>query len=297
MIGLEVTTIRPSLRLSGIGKAALWVPTQRINYVPQPPVPAYGYDMTVWQMANYSQSTSGLATRGYQLQPRSMLWFGGWNIERMCQSYQFNPACDRPQQLDWRPETLVSQIMGMLTLNVSGLRLYNFFGNMPGVYTAGLGWQNNNPAYNAMNPFVSPKQWAAMAHTNLLIKLRDDTELQPPANKPYYGPMFLTDAHTSAAYGNELKIVCASEMPYGQFRVNLPAISGGSMIRYDLTAYSLRVSTMSGNPSTDTEEFCPTPGKVTTFVALPPVPAVNPIDQITAFGPPTTLPFGASKIS
>jgi hypothetical protein len=263
------------------------------DYVPQPPSGIYGADASVWQWANYSQSSSGLLSRGYQLQPRSMLWGAGLNYTAFCQSFQFNPACDHPTQLLWRPETIVAQIVAMLTLNVSGLRLYNYDGNTALDFGNCCAWNSPGTGLGAgINPFVSSKQWAAMAHTNALIKLREDTELQPPANKPYFGPMFLTDAHTSAAYGNELKILCASEMPYGSFTVNLPAIANGSVLKYILTGYSLTVTQLSGNPSTDTDEFCSCPGRTTVYVAQP--PGVNALNSIT-FGPPAPLPFGAAK--
>jgi hypothetical protein len=263
------------------------------DYVPQPPSGIYGADASVWQWANYSQSSSGLLSRGYQLQPRSMLWGAGLNYTAFCQSFQFNPACDHPTQLLWRPETIVAQIVAMLTLNVSGLRLYNYDGNTALDFGNCCAWNSPGTGLGAgINPFVSSKQWAAMAHTNALIKLREDTELQPPANKPYFGPMFLTDAHTSAAYGNELKILCASEMPYGSFTVNLPAIANGSVLKYILTGYSLTLTQLSGNPSTDTDEFCSSPGRTTVYVAQP--PGVNALNSIT-FGPPAPLPFGAAK--
>jgi len=263
------------------------------DYVPQPPNGIYGADASVWLWANYSQSSSGLLSRGYQLQPRSMLWGAGLNYTAFCQSFQFNPACDHPTQLLWRPETIVAQIIAMLTLNVSGLRLYNFDGNTTLDYGNCCGWNSPGTGLGAaINPFVSSKQWAAMAHTDALIKLREDTELQPPANKPYLGPMFLTDAHTSATYGNELKILCASEMPYGSFSVNLPAISNGTVLKYILTGYSLTVTQLSGNPATDTDEFCSSPGRTTVYVAQP--PGVNVLNNIT-FAPPVPLPFGASK--
>jgi len=263
------------------------------DYVPQPPSGIYGPDASVWQWANYSQSSSGLLSRGYQLQPRSMLWGAGLNYTAFCQSFQFNPACDHPTQLLWRPETIVAQIVAMLTLNVSGLRLYNYDANTALDFGNCCGWNSPGTGLGAaINPFVSSKQWAAMAHTDALIKLREDTELQPPANKPYFGPMFLTDAHTSATHGNELKILCASEMPYGSFTVNLPAIANGSVLKYILTGYSLTVTQLSGNPSTDTDEFCSSPGRTTVYVAQP--PGVNALDSIT-FGPPAPLPFGAAK--
>jgi hypothetical protein len=264
------------------------------NYVPAPPTPIFGPDASVWQWANYSFSTSGLATRGYQLQPRSMLWGAGPDGRQYCPSFQLNPMCDRPSQLDWRPETIVAQLIAMLTVSVSGLRLYNFTGNMTTIFSNDCcGWNAPGTGSGAgINPFTSPKQWAAMAHTNALIKLREDTELQPPANKPYLGPLFLTDAHTSTTYGNELKILCASEMPYGSFSVNLPRISGGSVLKYILTGYSLTVTQLSGNPSTDTDEFCSSPGRTTVYVAQP--PGVNVLNNVT-FAPPSPLPFGAAK--
>jgi hypothetical protein len=266
------------------------------DYVPQPPFPIYGTDAGVWQWATYSQSSSGLATRAYQLQPRAMLWSGGPQYNHYCVSFEFNPACDHPKQLYWRPETLVAQLIGMLTLNVNALRLYNFDQTTSLDFANCCGW--NSPGTGtggvAMAPYISPKQWSAMAHTDALIKLREDTELQPLANKPYMGPYFLTDAHSSPTYGNELKILCASETPYGLQTRALPRISGGSMLKYILTGYSLSVQVMSGNPATDTDEYCSSPGRVTTYVALPAAPAVQPIDHLT-FAPPTPLPFGASK--
>jgi len=296
-IGFTYNVGNPAVRNwegSAIGEDATF------NYIPQPPGAIYGTDASVWQWANYSQSSSGLATRGYQLQPRSMLWGGGYvgggNMVQYCRSFQFNPACDRPAQLLWRPEGTVAQIIAMLTLNVSALRLYNFVQNMPVLYSnTCCGWQTQGTGTGAgMNPANDPKQWAAMAHTDALIKLREDTELQPPANKPYLGPMFLTDAHTSAAYGNELKILCASETPYGAQTIALPTIGGGSMLKYILTGYSLSVKLLSGNPTSDTDEFCSVPGRLTTYVALPSSPTVQPIDQLT-FAPPAPLPFSASK--
>jgi hypothetical protein len=263
------------------------------DYVPQPPYAIYGPDTSVWLWANYSQSSSGLLSRGYQLQPRSMLWGAGLNYTALCQSFLFIPSCDHPTQLLWRPETLVAQMMAMVTLNVSGLRLYNFDGNTVLDFGNCCGWNSSGTGLGAaINPYVSPKQWAAMAHTDALIKLREDSELQPPANKPYLGPMFLTDAHTSATYGNELKILCESEMPYGSFSVTLPAISGGTVLKYILTGYSLTVTQLAGNPSSDTDEFCSTPGRTTAYLAQP--PGVNVLDNIT-FGPPVPLPFGAAK--
>ncbi|MGO9515443.1 MAG: hypothetical protein ACLPND_00200, partial [Candidatus Korobacteraceae bacterium] len=292
-IGLTYFLPNPGVRSwegNAIGEDAAWL------YIPQPPAPIFGADTSVWEMANYSQSTSGLVGRAYELQPRAMLWAGDPDYAQYCPNFRFNPVCDRPLQLDWRPETMVAQLIAMLTLDVSALRLYTFAGNMTDMYNLDCcGWNASGTGVNkGINPFISPQQWSAMARTNALIKLREDTELQPPANKPYMGPMFLTDAHTSSTYGNQLTILCASEMPYGVQTVTLPSISGGSMLKYILTGYSLSVKVLSGNPSADTDEFCSIPGRTTTYVALPASPAVNPMDNIT-FSPPSPLPFGASK--
>jgi hypothetical protein len=269
---------------------------------PFPPLPIFGPDASVWEWVHYTFPFSGLATRGYQLQPRAMLFGAGPDGRWYCRSYTFNPGCDRPSQLDWRPETLVTQMVAMIMLNVSALRLYNFTGNMGDAYTGSCcGWgAPGTGTGSGINPATSPRQWAAMAYTDALIKLREDTELQPSANKPYLGPMFMTDAHTSSTYGNELKILCGSEMPYGSFTVNLPTISGGTVLKYVLTGYSLMVTQLPGSPSTDTDEFCgqvrypsiPAPGRTTIYVAQP--PGVNVLDYIT-FSPPSPLPFGASK--
>jgi len=266
------------------------------DYIPSGPFPIYGADASVNQWANYSVGSSGLATRAYQLGARAMLWTAGLAYNHYCVSLIFNPTCDHPLQLYWRPETLVAQLMGMVALNVNALRLYDFDSIQSVVYANCCGW--NSPGTGTggvlLSPVDSPKQWSAMAHTNALIKLREDTELQPLANKPYMGPFFRTDAHTSPTYGNQLTILCASEMPYGSLTMTLPAISSGSMLKYILTGYSLSVQVLNGNPTTDRDEFCSSPGRVTTYVALPPAPAVQPIDNLT-FAPPSPLPFGASK--
>lgn len=265
------------------------------DYIPEPPPAIYGPDGSVWQWMNYSQSSSGLLTRGYQIKPRSMLYSAGEYADKFCRSFQnFNPACDAPVQLYWRPETMVAQMMGQVILNSAALRLYNLAANMDIIFSnTCCGWQSQGTGEgNGINPYIGPYIWHAMAETNALLSLREDTHLQPEANKPYLGPMFMTDAHTSATYGNELMILCGSEMPYGTQTVTLPRISGGSMLKYILTGYSLTVSLLSGNPSTDTSEFCAVPGQTTTYVAQP--PGVNVLNNLT-FAPPSPLPFGAAK--
>ena len=270
------------------------------DYVPAPCRPIYGDDCSVHDWMIYPNSSSGIASRAFQTRPRAMLisigYVGGGNAENLCPGFSFNPGCDRPAQLDWRPEGTVAQAIAMKTIGISADRIYNFYQDTSDGY--GLlccGWASNGGfAGGGLNPFVGAKQWAAISRFNALTNLRTATELQPEANKPYLGPYFQTDAHTSATYGNELTILCGSESPYGQFTIALPQISGGSMLKYILTGYSLNVTVMNGNPTTDRDEFCTSPGRTTTYVALPAAPAVQPIDNIT-LAPPATLPFGASK--
>jgi hypothetical protein len=254
-------------------------------------------------------ASGGLATRAYQLKPRSILTGagvvnGGYSVQTSCRSFTFNPGCDRPAALIWRPESITAEIMGFKTHDYAGMRLYNLMEDTPGGYVKFCcGWITNGTGTGGgLNPYIAPKAWAAIALANALITLRTDTELQPEANKPYYGPYFTTDAHTSATYGNELDIVCGSESPYGSFTLPgnpIPTFTGGSVLKYILTGYSLSVKQLSGNPTTDTDEFCSSPGRTTTYVALPASPAVQPLDNIT-FAPPmtggvVTLPFGSSK--
>ena len=270
-------------------------------YIPQAPPEYIGPDATVNQTASYSQSTSGLATRAWQLRPRTMLFAGGYigggNSVQNCRSFQFNPACDRPAQLIWRPETMLTQMMSMKTLDIVGLRLYNFLQDTALAYTyLCCGW--NAPGNGGwgtgagMNPYTAPKTWGAMAHTNALLVMREDTELQPEGNKPYLGPYFQTDAHLSSTYGNETTVVCTSEMPYGAITVPLRPIGGGTTLKYISDGYTTTVTTVPGNPSSDTEEFCTSPGRTTVFVSQP--PGYTALDNIT-FAPPSPLPFGASK--
>jgi len=64
------------------------------------------------------------------------------------------------------------------------------------------------------------------------------------------------------------------------------------VLKYILTGYSLTVTTLSGNPATDTDEFCSSVGRTTVYVAQP--PGVNALNSVT-LAPPSPLPFGASK--
>jgi hypothetical protein len=53
-------------------------------------------------------------------------------------------------------------------------------------------------------------------------------------------------------------------MPYGTQTIKLAAISGGRILKYVLTGYSLSVKVMAGSATADTDEFCRTPGRTTT---------------------------------
>lgn len=267
-------------------------------YVPLVPASYLGPDGTVWQWMNYSDSSSGLSRRAYELKPRAALitsgFIGNNGIIQLCRSFTFNPACDRPAALYWRPETKVAQIIGFKTLDVVANRLY-FEYDYPGNGYSFLccGWSNlGNWAGSGMNPYVGQKIWNAYAHVNALLKVREDTELQPETNKPYLGPYFQTDAHVSSTYGNETTVLCGDEMPYGQITVPLNAIAGGSTLLYTTDGYSTAVSMVAGNPSSVTREFCPSPGFTSVYVSQP--PGYTALDNIT-FGPPASLPFGAVK--
>lgn len=280
------------------------------------PLQPYGFDSTVWAIAHYSGCNqgspdpctqgSGWGTRYLQLRPRVMLtgfgFMGGENTVNYCQSFNFNPACDRPTQLAWRPETVVTFVIGAKAVGASAIRQYNFAQNMSTLYTKQCcGWQVAPTGTGAgANPWNDPKQWAAQARTFAEITLDTRWELQPEGNKPYYGPFFLTDVHTSATYGNQFQIMCASEGLYPAFSVPTGAISGGTLMERILTPYSLVTTIVSGNPSTVSDGWCnnpnnsalSSPGRVTTFIALP--PGVSIMDSQT-FTPPFPLPYSATK--
>ena len=154
--------------------------------------------------------------------------------------------------------------MGYKTHDYAGIRSYNLMSAMIDGYTSFCcGWLTNGTTGigTGNSPTIAPKAFKAAALANALLTLRTETELQPEANKPYFGPYFTTDAHFSSTYGNELQIVCGSESPYGSFQVTLPRISGGSMLKYILTGFSLSVSVMGGNPATDTASSAPFPAR------------------------------------
>jgi hypothetical protein len=138
----------------------------------------YGTDLSVFGAAYYATATAGgannggIVTRPWQLKPRSIYWGDGFidagNIVQYCRSFNFNPACDRPAQLGWRPEETIAQLMGMKDISIVGFRGYNFTQNMSTYYSIFCcGWQTRGSGNgNGMNPWNNPKQWAAMARVN-----------------------------------------------------------------------------------------------------------------------------------
>ena len=108
------------------------------------------------------------------------------------------------------------------------------------------------------------------------------------------GPIFLTDAHTSATYGNELKILCASEMPYGTFTV----ATAGDQRRNGVEVHPDRIlaerEVAERQPSTDTDEFCSSPGPYHNLrgAACDTGRESDRQHHVRAASP---LPFGASK--
>jgi hypothetical protein len=264
-------------------------------YIPQSPIAVLGGDATAWQWMTYSNSTSGRYSYGYQLSgPRSMLWNGVSDYVPQCVGTGFNPGCDRPQYIFNRPEGKAAQMMGMHELGVSSLRMYGAGFLTSLIPIQGLGWNWKGTGRDeGISPFVNTRGWHAMAETQALIATTTDTYLQPPCNKPAFDTRyFSTDCHTSATYGNQLAMTCSAEMPYGPITATLNPISNGSTILYTLDGYSTRVSLVSGNPSSVTKEFCPSPGFTSIYISQP--ASYNALTT-QVFAPPATLPFGAAK--
>jgi hypothetical protein len=217
-----------------------------------------------------------------------------------CRSFLFNPACDRPgfSQINDRHETAVAQIMGQAFNGLAGGRMYGMYQDTTSAYSSNklcCGWNTVGTfgTGGSINPFSQPGSWQAVANTNALLVLTEDTHLQPEANKPFLPqPFFKTDAHLSATYGNQVAVLSGDEMPYGQLTVPLNPISGGSTLLYTTDGYTTMVTPVAGNPSSITKEWSPSPGFTSVYISLP--PGYTPLDNIT-FAPPSPLPFGASK--
>jgi hypothetical protein len=116
-----------------------------------------------------------------------------------------------------RAETMLEQMMTFKVNGVSGERLYGEYDEPEVGYQKNCcGWYNrSNWQTTAMSPMVGSKRWHAYAEGNALLKMREDTELQPETNKPNLGPYFQTDAHLSSTYGNETTVLSSAEMPQG----------------------------------------------------------------------------------
>lgn len=267
-------------------------------YIPQAPGAFLGPDLTVNEWMTTSDSTSGLATRAFQLRPRTMLWTEGYmsggNTLQLCRSFTFNPACDKVgfSQLNDRHEGAVAQIGGQAMNGVVGGRMYGMYQDTNSGYSKlGLGWKSTAVTIGtggSMNPFTQPGTWSAVAHTNALLQMTADTRLQPETDKPYLPqPYFKTDAHLSPQYGNQTAVLCGSEMPMGTLPVPLNPISGGSTLLYTTDGWTTTVTAVAGNPSSITKEWCPTPGFLSVYVSQP--PGYTALDQIS-FAPPAVFP-------
>ena len=163
-------------------------------YLASPPNFYLGDSAGVWNWINgdtlADANPGGIATRAYQLKPRSVLWGwgvanGGASIQTTCRSFTFNPGCDRPESLVSRPEDIIAQIMGYKTHDYAALRNYNLYLDTTNAFNYFCcGWQaSGTGAGSGNNPFVAPKAFKAAALANALLTLRTETELQPEANK------------------------------------------------------------------------------------------------------------------
>ncbi len=189
--------------------------------------------------------------------------------------------------------------MNAVTLGERGFRAYNFlvdritqYNFLPDLNPCPC------PGGSSIAPDIIPHQWKAMAHIFQLLHRLPKYHLQPQMNLPYLGPMFSTDAHTSS-YGNELLILCKMDggASYQQ-TVDLTSIriASGTMYRASLTAYRLTFTSLPTNPTSDTYNFCAADaGETVVYIAQPPGVASD-LDNMK-FVPPSTLPFGATKMA
>lgn len=288
-------------------------------YMSTPPINFTQPDTTNIQMSQYPFQT-GSTYRPWLRYPRAYLVSDGLMpfVTQYCRSFGFNPACDKPSAganngLNWSPELAVTQMMSAKAIGVAGFRHYKSgaTGQSYDYNTTCCGWRNGalmGWGYgNHMDPYSVPRGWDGTAHTYALLHAREDTELQPEANKPFLNYYTITDAHTSATYGNETTLTGVSSYHCGAQALPLNPIAGGSLILYLLDGYTLRTYTSSqlswlaGNPSSVTPpvDWCvspingqQSPGLTWVFVSLP--ANSSPLDSMT-FSPPATLPFGASK--
>lgn len=284
----------------------------------------YSYpDTSNVQMSQYPLQTAA-TFRPWMRYPRAYLISDGFLpfVTQYCRSFGFNPACDKPASganfgLQWSPELIVTQMMSAKAQGIAGFRHYKSGAGIQNYrYNDGLGWQGTVGAGgygNTMDPYTVSRAWGGLARTNAALHSREDTELQPEADKPFLNVFTVIDAHTSATYGNETVLTCTSSYHCGAQALPLNPISGGSLILYLLDGYTLRVytstslSALAGNPSSIAPPAgncgsgdwgvspitCQqSPGLTWWFVSLP--ANYSPLDSIT-FTPPAVLPAGASK--
>lgn len=271
------------------------------------PTPYLGDSAGVWQNINFDTealgNAGGLFTRAYQLKPRGVLWGwgvinGGYALQTTCRSFTFNPGCDRPVQNTARPEEMIAQIFGGKSHNYVRFSNYNLMTDTADGYNffccgiqQGVSNGSTTGTGGALNPYIAPKAFKAGALANAMLQLTAHTELEPEANKPFWGSYFSSDAHTSSTYGNSIQITCGAESAYGVFPITLSTFTSGSVIQYLLNGYSLQVVPIPANPSTVTQEWCATPGLTSILVAQP--SGYTALD--TPYFPGPTLPSGATN--
>jgi hypothetical protein len=270
---------------------------------------SYGDDCSVWSTIWSNPggiSHTNLNSRAYQSGARrDLVGTIGLQYQKFHQGYDFNPITDKPNALDWRPETFIARLEWDKTIGISGYKMNWFSGNYSGLYAIAQGLFLGGQAINQDYP--TNRVWAAIARDFQMTAHETKYTLSPRGNAPYLGPMLATGT-TYASYGNSFKIVCLAEAPtpisgttvtpsaYTQ-TVDLGAIriAGGTMYKAILTGYTLTYTPMASNPTSETLDFCASPGQTTTYYAQP-AGAATDLSTL-ALSPPASLPFGAAKMA
>ncbi|HTA68753.1 MAG TPA: hypothetical protein VK776_10770 [Bryobacteraceae bacterium] len=261
-------------------------------------VNSYGDDCSVWSTIwsiPGGISYSNLNTRAFQSAARrDLVGTIGLQYQKNHIGYTFDPRVDRPNSLDWRPETFIARLEWDKTNGISGYKMNWFQSNNAGVLALAPGLVTGG---QAMGPdYPTNRVWAAISRDFQMTARETKYNLQPRGNAPYLGPMFSTMV-TSSSYGNMFKIVCLSEMSYTQ-TVDLSAIqiAGGTMYKGILTGYTLTYTPMASNPTSDTMDFCASPGQTTTYYAQP-AGAVPDLGTLSFSTAPVTLPPGVTRVA
>ena len=261
-------------------------------------VNSYGDDCsawsTIWSVPG-GISYTNLNSRAFQSAARrDLVGTIGLQYQKNHTGYTFDPRVDRPNSLDWRPETFIARLEWDKTIGISGYKINWFQSNNAGVFALAAGLVTGGQAMGPTYP--TDRVWAAISRDFQMTARETKYNLQPRGNAPYLGPMFSTMV-TSSSYGNMFKIVCLSEMSYTQ-TVDLSTIqiAGGTMYKGILTGYTLTYTPMASNPTSDTMDFCASPGQTTTYYAQP-AGAVSDLSTLSFSLPPATLSPGVAKVA